>query len=174
MSAYPNQPPNHGLEPFIVDAQVLRPGTIPPEPEKKKLTSDTIVRWLEAILIVIPFSAAALPMAGLGVFLGFEALTRSPGTFLVILPAILGFFGIYGLWSLVFRSDEALLRDPVVRKITTWCVGAGVITDFILLAYFGTIAPYMTLILLAPVAVSTHRMIRLFLLKSKSDAKAIS
>ena len=158
MSACPNQPPNHGLEPFIVEAKVLRPGFAPPT--MKKLPYDTIVRCIEGVAIV-PFTACAAYLILLGFGVGVIYLFTNPAAGLVLLvPAVVGAWGLSGLWLLLFEQEEALVSDTGERRFALRGIGAGMILDLIFVIGIGTKMPWITLLVASPSIVAVHRLWR--------------
>ncbi len=110
MNAYMSEP----LQPFRVDAKVLRPGSLAQTTSNKKPYGDTVTRAIE-IVLMLALTAASVPFIATGIVWGFIYLIALVGAlYLLVTAGVLA--GLYGVWSRLLRSDLARRQAPARQR----------------------------------------------------------
>ncbi len=162
--------PKPSLEPFIVDAKVLRPDT-----QRQKIVNHTANRVSLVLAVEVfamtAFTIASLPLIAAGLAFGLVYMIFLVG-FLFLLPTAGGIIGLYGVWSLLLRSDKTLVENQRLRKQAVRCVQIGIVTAVLLSPWIvpalteGPAAishnvPLIVFVWMVPVIVGVHRVWRL-------------
>jgi len=166
MNAYMSEP----LQPFRVDAKVLRPGSLAQTTSNQKPYGDTVTRAIE-IVLMLALTAASVPFIATGIVWGFIYLIALVGAlYLLVTAGVLA--GLYGVWSLLLRSDATLLAGKPLRDSAVSSVVIGIITAAAIAAWVSVTmsSPRVAnaddlwrvyCIIALPVAIGLHRIWRL-------------
>jgi hypothetical protein len=168
------------IEPFIVEAKVLRAGmniepprnprARDPKTSNEAAHSVSVLRAVE-IVAMLASTAAIVPLIATGIVFGFLYLLALFGLFFLLLAAG-ALVGLYGVWSLLLRSDRSLAANKRLRGELVRFVQIGIFTSFAISPWIFTpllrglaIVPREVLCVsclwMAPLVVGVHRVWRL-------------
>jgi hypothetical protein len=164
----------HAIEPFIVNAKVLRPGMSlsaksqpsPKNANRKSQTIDWVVTVVE-FLVVAPFTAcsALLLLWGLAfAFSGFSgpagfSIASLTGMCIVLGIVTAGAYGLTALWMLLLLSREYLAQHMKERRfaVVGVCIGIALTIFYLCLLWRDV---QMRLLGIALIGIALHRLWR--------------